>query len=183
MLICICGNSCSGKSSLAKYIESIIDNSLHIDIDSIAHKIINYEEVKEELNKEFNNIIENNQVNRKILGEIVFNSKEEMSKLEMITWKYMEDEIDKIINDNKDKTIILDYLLLPKTKYYQECDIRILLDIPYEERKERAMKRDSLTSSEFDLREKGRFDYNKEDFDYIIKSSDDINNLVNQLKK
>ena len=54
-----------------------------------------------------------NNVDRKKLGKIVFSNKEEMKKLESITWNYMEKEIDKIILNNKEKVIILDY---PKEK-------------------------------------------------------------------
>jgi hypothetical protein len=51
-----------------------------------------------------------------------------MKKLEDITWDYMEKEIDKLIYNNKNKIIILDWQLLPKTKYLKLCDIKILID-------------------------------------------------------
>ncbi len=174
MIIGICGKSGSGKSTLAdKILEIIKKPALHLNIDDIGHDVLLIKDVKEELIKSFgNSIIDNSNVNRKKLGKIVFNSKEEMEKLTNITWKYMQIQIDKFINDNKEKVIILDWILLPNTKYFKICDIKILLDIPYEERKQRALKRDNISDYEFDLREKASIDYSNEIFDYVVKTND-----------
>ena len=179
MIICICGKSCSGKSTLSMKIASIFDNSVYVDIDKIGHSVLNIKKVQNELINNFGKeIIANNIVNRKKLGSIVFNSKTEMEKLTDITWKYMEKEIDKIIEENQDKMIILDYLLLPKTKYFKISNLRILLDIPYHIRKERALMRDKITSEEFDLREKNSMEYNINDFNYVLKNTDILNNNI-----
>ena len=61
---------------------------------------------------------------------------------------------------------------MPNTKYFKICDIKILLDIPYEERKQRALKRDNISDYEFDLREKASIDYSNEIFDYVVKTND-----------
>lgn len=180
MIICICGKSGSGKSSIAKKITEEIPNSIHIDIDKIGHKSHNDECVKANLINTFgDNILTNKIINRKKLGKIVFSSPSEMKKLENITWNYMEKEIDKIINDNKDKLIILDWLLLPKTKYFSSSNLKILVDVPYEIRKQRVLSRDNITEEKFNLREKATIEYNKKDFDYILTN----NNLENIKKK
>ena len=80
----------------------------------------------------------------------------------------MEKEIDKIINNNKDKIIILDYFYLPKTKYFEICDLRILIDIPYEIRKKRIMFRDNISAEKYDLREGSSIDYNDYEFDIVL---------------
>jgi dephospho-CoA kinase len=51
------------------------------------------------------------------------------------------------------------------------CDIRILLDIPYEVRKQRAMLRDNITEEAFLLRDKSSISYNNEDFDVVLKTN------------
>ena len=173
MLIGICGKSGSGKSTLAKQLLEIYPNAIHLDIDKIGHKALLNENVQKELINSFGNgILENEKVNRKKLGDIVFNSRNEMSKLSEITWNYMQEEIDKIISNNKDKIIILDWLLLPKTKYFNMCNIRILIDVDYEIRKKRCMLRDNITEESFDLREKASINYNSDDFDFVIKDID-----------
>ena len=173
MIICICGKSGSGKSTIAKLIQKEKPNSIHINIDKIGHMSHNDKIVKQKLIDTFGKmILTDNNIDRKKLGKIVFSSKDEMRKLEIITWGYMEQEIDKIIKNNKDKIIILDYLLLPRTKYFNNCDLRILVDIPYEIRKERVMKRDNISEKRFNLRESSSIDYDKTSFDIVLKDED-----------
>ena len=185
MIIGICGKSGCGKSTLARnIIESSKYEGVHLDIDKVGHQVLLLHEVQKELILTFGeDIVMHNNVDRKKLGEIVFDSKNEMDKLTDITWKYMQIEIDKFILDNKDKLIILDWLLLPLSKYFKMCDIRILLDVPYEIRKKRAMKRDNITEDAFDLREKASIDFNQEDFDYVFNQGgdEDIKRMVKKL--
>ena len=177
MIMGICGKSGSGKSTLAKSIEEVSTRDVvHLEIDKVGHRALLNEEVKKELiNKFGEHIIKGNNVNRKKLGDIVFNSRDEMQKLTDITWEYMQKEIDKFIEDNKDKVVILDWLLLTKSKYFDMCDIKILLDVPYEVRKMRAIKRDNITSEAFDLRERASIEFDKEKFDYVLENSEKEN--------
>ncbi len=174
MIIGICGKSGCGKSTLANEIMKIYDNkAIHLDIDKVGHKVLTIAEVKEELINSFgDSVINDNNVDRKKLGEIVFNTREEMQKLSDITWKYMQIEIDEFLKVNCDKVIILDWLLLPISKYFDMCDFKILLDIPYEIRKQRAMQRDNISENAFDLREKASIDFNYEKFDYVFQNND-----------
>ena len=184
MIIGICGKSGSGKSTLSKILTEHYKNTIHLDIDKVGHNVLTIEEVKNELIKNYGNSILNNEnIDRKKLKEIIFNSRIEMNHLSDITWKYMQIEIDKFLIDNKDKVIILDWILLSISKYFDICDIKILLDIPYEIRKERAIKRDNITEEEFDLREKASINYDTNIFDYVIndKDNDEIKRLVKLL--
>ena len=175
MIIGICGKSGSGKTTLANQIMQLAgDNAICLDIDKIGHNVLLFPEVKKELINSFGEaIIKENMVDRKKLGEIVFNSRNEMEKLSDITWKYMQIEIDKILNLNKDKIIILDWLLLLNTKYFDMCDVKILLDVPYDVRKKRAVKRDNITKKDFDLREQASIDFDETLFDYVFKVDDE----------
>lgn len=183
MIIGICGKSGSGKSTLSNKIVELTNNkAIHLDIDKVGHKVLLIPEVINELVNSFGeSIVKENIVDRKKLGEIVFDSRNEMEALSDITWKYMQIEIDRFLDNHKDKIIILDWILLPATKYFKMCDIKILLDIPYEKRKQRAIKRDNISEETFDLREKASINYNLNDFDYIIE--DGNNKLVKRLVK
>ena len=173
MIIGICGKSGSGKSTLSKKLTEQYENIIHLDIDKVGHKVLTINEVKNELIKYYGiDILNDKNIDRKKLGEIVFNSRIDMNNLSNITWKYMQIEIDKFLIDNKDKIIILDWILLPISKYFNKCDIKILLDIPYEIRKERAIKRDNITKEEFDLREQASINYDINIFDYVINDKD-----------
>ena len=184
MIISICGKSGSGKSTLAQKIIEERKNAIHIDIDKIAHQVLTIPEVKYQLQEQFKDVLTNNEVDRKKLGPIVFSSQDNMDILAKITWPYMEREIDRIINEHKDKIIILDYLLLPKTKYFDQSDIKILLDIPKSIRRERIIQRDNISEDKFNLRDSSSIDYAKEKFDYIISSDDyDVKEVLGLNKK
>ena len=174
MIIGICGKSGSGKSTLANQIIELTNNkAIHLDIDKVGHSVLLLPEIKEELINSFGeSIIKEKMIDRKKLGEIVFNSRNEMNKLSDVTWKYMQIEIDDFLNHHKDKIIILDWLLLSISKYFDMCDIKILLDIPYKVRKQRAIKRDNITEEAFDLREKASISFDDSAFDYVLKADD-----------
>ena len=89
----------------------------------------------------------------------------------------MQIEIDRFLSLHQDKIVILDWQLLSITKYFPMCDIKILLDIPYEIRKERAMKRDHITEEAFNLREQASISFREEEFDYVFKT-----NNINEIK-
>lgn len=172
MIIGICGKSGCGKSTLANELVKLY-GAVHLDIDKIGHKVLTINEVKNELINSFgNDVINGDNIDRKKLGEMVFNSRGKMQKLSDITWKYMQIEIDNFLNAHQDTVIILDWLLLPITKYFNMCDLKILLDIPYEIRKERAMERDNISEDDFALREKASLDFKSENFDYVFQDNE-----------
>ena len=184
MIISICGKSGSGKSTLAKKIIEERKNVIHIDIDKIAHQVLTIPIVKQQLQEQFKDVLTDNEVDRKKLGPIVFSSTKNMDILTQVTWPHMEQEIDRIISENKDKIIILDYLLLPKTKYFEQSDLKILLDIPKDIRKQRILKRDNITEDKFDLRDSSSIEYDKDEFDFIISSDNyDIKEVLGLNKK
>lgn len=184
MLLGICGKSGSGKSFVARSLMQARSNVIHIDIDALDHQANEIKEVKEELIKHFGSeVVKNGVVDRKYLGSIVFNDKEKMNLIMKIKTYYAYKIIDNIIANNPNSLIILDHIRLPEMKYFDMCDLKVLVDIPYEVRKERAIERDHITETQFDLREKGSIDYDKSKFDVILsntslKSIDDLRGRV-----
>ena len=186
MIIGICGNSGSGKTTLANQIIKSTDNkAIHLEIDKIGHKVLLLPEVKKELIKLYGNkILSESDIDRKKLSTIVFDSKIEMDKLTDITWKYMQIEIDNFLENNKNKIVILDWMLLSKSKYFDMCDIKILLNTPYDIRKRRATRRDNISEESFNLRDQASITYNEENFDYVLKTNEiDKKKLVKSLYK
>ena len=175
MIIGICGKSGCGKSTLSRMFLEKYRNAVHLEIDKVGHYVLTLPEVQEELVKAFGiDVLDDGCVDRKRLGNKVFNSRLEMDRLTDITWRYMQIEIDKFLTMHIDDIVVLDWLLLTKSKYFDMCDVKILLDIPYEVRKERAMKRDNISSDAFDLREQASIDYDGSLFDYVIKDNSEI---------
>ena len=95
-----------------------------------------------------------------------------MQQLEDITWPVMEREIDEIIHNYPEKIILLDWQLLPKTKYFKESNMRILVTAPLETRMKRAMLRDGISEEKFRERENASLLLKEEDFDYVIWNED-----------
>lgn len=169
MIIGLCGKSCSGKTTLANDLIHIYGgNGIHVDIDKIGHQALKVPKIKEELVETFGDITTRGEIDRKKLGPIVFSSDIKMDQLTSITWKYMEQEIERMITENQDKMIILDWQLLPKSKFFQAADMTILLDVDYEIRKKRALERDHITAGEFDLREQASIKYDSSSFDLVF---------------
>ena len=80
-------------------------------------------------------------------------------------WDYMEKSIDHYKNEN----VILDWVLLPTTKYWKEEATKILV-LPKndDERLEKIIKRDNISLEYLKNREKAGIEYNKDEFDYVI---------------
>ncbi len=173
MLIVITGASGSGKSSIANYLASLNPQIIQLDIDKIGHLVINRKDVIKELISSFNLLpLEDGSICRKELASIVFNDQLKMDRLTELTWKYMEEEIDKIISKNKDKIIIMDWLLTIKTKYFANSDLKILVKANFNNRLKRAMERDNISKKKFIEREKAGVEFNENEFDYIIENND-----------
>lgn len=173
MIISIVGLSGSGKSFIANILQNYNPRIIHLDIDKVGHNIYYNPKVIEEMIQEFGNeIMRDGQINRKILGQIVFSSPQKMQRLEDITWYHIEQEIDEFIADNQDNIILLDWLLLPKTKYFKSSDLRILITASYETRLNRAMKRDQITAKEIALRNQAAPIIDESQFEYIIHNEE-----------
>ena len=182
MLITITGASGSGKSSISEYLCSLDKNIVHLNIDTVGHKVLDMPEIKKIISEKFNLKIENDKINRKELGDLIFNNHQKMKQLSDITWKAMESLIDNFISENKNKIIILDWILIPKTKYFNISDISILIKSDFNTRMKRATRRDEIDKNAFREREKATLDFTRNDFDYIIENYD-IEQTRKEVKK
>ena len=169
MIISVCGKSCSGKTSLCKAIVNILgeDKAVHLDIDKVGHRVLTYPQIVSEIKTVFgDSVISSDSVDRTKLGDLIFTSRSDMKQLTNIVWGIMQKEIDEFIELNKDKKIILDWILLPHTKYFSMSDFKILMDGNFKAiRRNRAIKRDGISAEDFDKRDSASIKYNLEDFD------------------
>ena len=156
MIIGITGKSGSGKSTLGKFFETL--DYRYISVDEVGHLVI--ESCADILVEEFGT------KDRKELGDIIFNNRDKYQKLVELIWKKQQELIDKELKlyDN----VVIDFILLPHTKYWDICDRRILCKCPDSIRKERVLKRDKITEEYFNLRENKSIEYNEKEMDLII---------------
>lgn len=184
MLIGVVGKSGSGKSFLARKLSEYIENSIWVDIDKIGHSSLTDVNIKEELINHFGiSILDNGVINRKKLSNIVFSDKKELEFLNDLTEKYIINEIEKIITLNKDKIVILEWALLTETRFFELCDIKILVQASKNLRAERVIKRDNVDISKFEAREKASYSYDNLNFDFVLENNEqlDITRTVNKI--
>lgn len=182
MLITITGASGSGKSSISEFLCSLDKNIVHLNIDTVGHKVLEMPEIRKVVSEKFNLNRKEDKINRKELGDLVFNNHQNMKQLSDITWDVMENIIDNFIEENKDKIIILDWILIPKTKYFNVSNINILVQSDLKTRMQRATRRDEIDESVFKAREQATLDFTRNHFDYIIEN-DDIKQTRKEVKK
>ena len=185
MIIGITGRSGSGKSYLSEILAEKL-GMIHIDIDKISHEVLTFDESKKFLLNEFGpEVFENGNVNRKILGKIVFSSPEKLEKLNRFCQVEMEQKIDEIIASAK-KPLILDYALLFGLKQFPICDVKILLKADFDIRFSRVKTRENITREYFLSRDSSLsdsdFDESKFDFVFNHITEDEVKSLVENLK-
>ncbi|EES89080.1 dephospho-CoA kinase [Helicobacter canadensis] len=181
--IVLTGGIGSGKSTIASFLK--LYGYEVVCADSIAHTILDQstKEVVEIFGKE---ILENNRINRKRLGEIVFNDKKKKEILEKILHPKIKEEILKQAKALETKKIpyFLDIPLFYETKNYPFKEV-LLVFVPREIQIQRIQKRDHLElqaiqariSSQIPLEEK------KQLASYVIDNSGDLENLQKEVEK
>lgn len=148
-IIGITGNSGSGKSTISKLISKNYEAKI-IDADKIAKEMTkNNGEYLQAIRRAFgNDVIKNNELDRKKLADIVFLNRAEKEKLDGLTFEYVVEEIKKEleVNQNLDyQYIILDVPLLFESKLDKLCDYTIGVIANKTEKIKRICKRDKLS--------------------------------------
>jgi dephospho-CoA kinase len=171
MIIGITGMSGSGKNFYSELFCKINPSLKHIDIDEVGHKVLAEDDIAAQLVLAFgNDIITNGIVDRKKLGNIVFNNREKYSELCKITWDRMKMYIDEEIRLSKDNCI-LNWILLPQVDYFKMCSLKILVKRNTADRYSGIILRDNITIEKVKERDGASIKYNEEDFDIIIGDS------------
>lgn len=169
-IIGITGKSGSGKTTFATLIAEKLQCK-HIDVDKIGHQALQQPEIINKLCDKFGMGIfdEQGNLDRKKIGDVVFSQKDKMKELEDFTWEYMRNTIDEMI-ETKEKIIILEWILLPQSKYWDSCDTKVLVTSNDAERKSKVLERDNISNEYFNKRESASIDYSNFKFDYILKN-------------
>lgn len=166
MIIGIAGSSGSGKSTVCTLFEKL--GFIIVDFDKLTHTVYaDNESCINEIENNFEGVVENNLINRKKLAKIVFNDKEKLELLNKIVHKYLIEELNEILLKNKDKNIILDAPLLFEANLDKMCNYTICVTCDFEKKIERITKRDNLTSDEAVMRLN-----NQQSDDYFINKCD-----------
>lgn len=178
MIIGITGKSGSGKSYLSEILANKF-NALHLDIDKISHEVLSYPESQQFIKQEFDEeLFENNVLNRKKLGKIVFCNKKLLKKLNDFCQVKIENRLDEIIKETK-QDIILDYALLFLLKQFDKCDILVLLKADTNIRLKRVCERENISKDYFLSRDASISDIPESGYDFVYNNIKD--NQIHEL--
>lgn len=182
-VIVITGKTGSGKNKLSEKLSEKLGYK-HIDIDKVCHTCYEDENILNKVREYFGkNVFDGDKVNRKKLGSIVFNDKEKMQYLTNLTYNYVVEKIDKIIAESK-QPIILNYVLLPNTKYFKDCDYRILVKCNDDDKRyKHLVMRDNVPLEYIMVRDNNSLNYNENDYNYVFVNDYDENTLETNIDK
>lgn len=183
-IIGITGKTGSGKSLLTEKLAKELQCQ-SVNIDKIGHKATNDENISKKLCNTFGNEIlgQDHKIDRKKLGNIVFSNQEKMDILTEITWDYMRQELDKIL-EQQPNIIILEWALLPMDcKYWDKCNIKILMQADDKIRKNKVIKRDNISEEYFLKRDANSMNYSTFKFDFIFENDYQLETMEEMVKK
>ncbi len=157
-VIGITGGIASGKSTIAKMLESL--GASVINADKICHQLINTKFVSQKIVNRWGDHIQDKygRIERDKLGEIVFADKKEISALNKMIHpeaiKRIKNRITKLKKQSTTVAIVLDAALLIESGLIDICDITLFVDTVKSTCKARVMNSRKWSSDEITKREK-----------------------------
>lgn len=155
-VFCVTGAMASGKNFVCQEFEKL--GFISIDLDKEVHKVL--EEKTEDVFAAFESIAEkqgirirteNNELDRRALGSLLFNNSQLLKKHESIIYPALTENIKAFIKstnelkENRPKGIILNATVLYKTpKLLDKCDLIVYVQANWIKRFNRARKRDHM---------------------------------------
>ena len=152
IIVGLTGGIGSGKTTVAKYFQKskipIFDSDkevkdLYKEKNTKLIKIIKKIDVK-------NEIIKKNKINKKILGDIVFNNAKKLKALESCIFKILKKKRIIFLKKNKNlkkKVVVLDTPLLFENNIDVLCDYIVVTKATLKTRTNRVLKRKNMTTS------------------------------------
>lgn len=181
------GGIATGKSTADEFFKK--KNIPIIDLDQIAHELMMKDQAsyKAILDHFGNDILaEDGEIDRKKLGAIVFNDKNQLKSLNELTHPLILNNMEeKMSQYQKQGTqiVILDIPLLFEGNSTHYCDSTLLITAPLELELSRLMKRNNLDEKEARQRIASQMPLSEKEklADYVIENAGTVNDLENKL--
>lgn len=170
MIIGITGKSGVGKTTYANHIAHEKGYRV-IHIDEISHYVMDKDVIRQQLIAVFGSHIvqQDGTLDRRYIGDLVFTHRHLYKALNNIVWDEMKKEIDEILS--KENNVVLDWILLPHSHYWNMCDTKILVLADEEQRKLQVMKRDNISPEYLSKRDSASISYCGIKFDMVITNT------------
>ena len=184
LVIGITGGIGCGKSSVSKYLTSL--GYKLIDTDVISKELASTSSFIESIKIVFGDeFIENGRLNRKKMGELIFNDKEANKKLNSLIHPIIKKKVIEEINNCNQKMVFVDVPLLYESGFDDLCHKVICVYANIDINIDRLMKRDNLTLDEAVIRINSQMDIEikKQKAHFIIDNSLDLCYTYSQVDK
>lgn len=187
-VIGITGGIATGKSYVSSFL--IKKGYAVIDTDKICHLLYEpYEKGWLEVKNSFPEVFIDDQLDRKKLGQMIFDSLEKRAKLNSILHPLIKEKTKEMIKESPTDLVFVDVPLLFEAHFDDLCDKIICVATSPNNQLKRLMMRDNLTKEEALKRIKAQFSLEKKCAlsDYVIESDEDFGktemNILNVLEK
>ena len=151
-IIGLTGSIATGKSTVARM---FLDEGIYvIDSDMLAKEVTNMPEVLQKIEAVFGPeaIDANGQMDRAFVADIVFCSMDLRLKLNGIVHPIVKKQIVEIVENRKNKMVVVDVPLMYETDFHEMMDEIIVVYATPEQQVERLMGRNQYTREQAELR-------------------------------
>lgn len=142
-IIGLTGGIGSGKTTIAKYIQSL---GIPVYIaDDAAKKIMELPETISSIKQVFGSeVFENEKLSKEKLAKIVFNNSQNLKQLNQIVHPAVKRDFDEWFSKQKEfPFVVKEAAILFESGSYKDCDAIITVEAPLDTRIQRVMKRDN----------------------------------------
>ncbi len=186
-IIGLTGGIGTGKSTVSQYLA----NQYHLpifDADILARKAVNPDSpILTRIVKRYGNQIclDNGQLNRQKLGEIIFNNPTEKQWLESQIHPFVREKLEQAITQSLSDTLVFVIPLLFEAKMTDLVTEIWVVSCPVERQIERIMRRNSLTKDDAIARIKSQLPLSEKlaQADVVIDNSDTLDTLWPQIDR
>lgn len=183
-IIGVTGNICVGKSVVCKILEDI--GAQIVDADIVAHDVMKSNTtVFQDIVDVFGvRILKNSgEIDRKLLGNIVFSDKSLLKKLESLLHPTIRAKIEETILDYNEGVIVIEAIKLLETGLSDRCDSVWVVNASSSKRLERLTKRDNINVEEAQnrLHMQGSQDLKLQRADVIIENDGSLEATYTQI--
>ena len=145
-IVGITGGTGAGKTTALDVLHEM--GALIIDCDAVYHGLtVNSREMLNEIDARFPGVIVDGVLQRKELGKIVFDDFDALSDLNVITHRYVGNEVRRLIDDwasKGGKLTAIDAIALNESGLGRMCDFTVAVIAPPEVRAKRIMAREGI---------------------------------------
>ncbi len=184
IFVAITGGIACGKTLAGKFFKN--HGYPVYSTDKIGHDLLNDKTVIEKLKKIFGkDIVINNKIDRKKLGNIVFADKEKLTALNSILHPLIEKKIEQIKKNEKNRIVFFEVPLLFEVGKQNDYDYTICVYANEDVQKKRLIKRNFLTLSQAQLRIKSQMPLSEkiEKSDFAVENNDDLESFLRNLNE